>query len=189
MRPAQRAAHQRALRFVKTKRRQRRRGPGAIQPSERRFFTEGRGQGIDAEAMPGAAAQPQREPAVLRYAPLGDIQPGQDLDAGEQGVVQAAAEAGDFTQGAVDPATRPRAFGERLDVQVRRVAGNGAGDKFVERANGAGVFAPRSCPHGGERPGPGGIGRTDAAGGCVGSVVLHLRKGNACISQHMPGAV
>ncbi len=79
-----------------------------------------------------AAVEPDRDPAVLRQPPLGDVDVGHDLEPGDQRRLDAAGDLVDLVQHAVDAEPDPHVGRGRLQVQVGRAALDGLLDERVD---------------------------------------------------------
>ena len=81
------------------------------------------------------APRPQPRGAVLRQTPLGDVEVGDDLDAGNHGLRQHAGRRRHRPQQAVDPHANHKPGGKRLDVNVAGAQFDGFFEQIVDRAH------------------------------------------------------
>jgi hypothetical protein len=92
----------------------------------------GRRQCRDAE-VDGRAVHRDAGAAVLRPAPVGDIEARHDLDAGDERHARAARDLHDLPQHAVDAVAHDDAALDRLDVHVARPARDAVGQHHVDQ--------------------------------------------------------
>ena len=107
------------------------------QPHHRRLAVAG-GDDADAEIQ-FFFAHRDLDPAVLGAPSFGDVQLGENLDAGGDGAQQAAGRAIAFDQHAVDPVADADAILERLDVDVRSPQLNGFLDQQLHQPDDGGA--------------------------------------------------
>ena len=81
------------------------------------------------------AAHRQLDAAVLRQPPLGDVEPGHDLDARDHGGLQARRRRLDLVQHAVVPVAHPQPIGEGLEMDIRGVGLDRPRDQLVDEAD------------------------------------------------------
>ena len=113
------------------------------------------------------------EAAVLRDAPLGDIESAHDLDTGDDGALQILRHVEDGAHQAVDTHTHDHLSLARLKVDIARAFGDGALDDGVDEADGGGVVdrvVDLVC-------GEGEVLRLRVIAALAGSLPLHLLDG------------
>ena len=79
------------------------------------------------------AAHRQLDAAVLRQPALGDVEPRHDLDARDDGRLQARRRRLDFMQCAVIAVAHAQPVGKRLQVDVGRMSLDGARDQLIDQ--------------------------------------------------------
>ena len=94
-------------------------GARRIEDPDHDLLAEQRRQGADPE-VDRLVAELELHPAVLRHAPLGDVEPGDDLDARRQLVLDRERRLGDLAQLAVDAEADAVVVLVGLEVQVGR---------------------------------------------------------------------
>ena len=85
-------------------------------------------------------AELQLHPAVLRHAPLGDVEPGDDLDAGRELVLDGERRLGDLAQLAVDAKAHAIVVFVGLKVQVGRAQVDRVDQHLLQEADDRRVF-------------------------------------------------
>ena len=132
---------------------------GLVEQTQHRALAVRRGQRRDAH-VDGAAADAQRDAAVLRQPALGDVELGHDLQARDQRRVQRAVRLHHLAQRAVDAkAHRARAL-VGLDVDVAGAVLRRLGQQGVEHADDRRVVArPRAGPRSPAAPASSATGR------------------------------
>ena len=105
-----------------------------LQKAHHHAFAMARWQGRDAHinTPPGKG---ERDPAILRYAPLGNVEPGHHLQAGDERRRQMRRQADAFFQYAIKAEADRYAVLKRLDMDVGRPCPYGIGHKAVDEAD------------------------------------------------------
>src|SRR2546422_3929899 len=90
----------------------------SVQDAENALLPEEGGQDRHAEVDITFGTQLQFDPPVLREPPLGDVQPGHDLDAGDQRVLHLHGQVHHRLEIAIDPVPDPEHILIGFDVNV-----------------------------------------------------------------------
>ncbi len=112
--------------------------PAAIEQAQDRGFAARRRHGGDAHVEVAGPHLDAHAP-VLRLAVLGDVEPGQDLDARHERAGRGRARRRDDAQHAVDPHPDLHVAAERLDVDVAGPQRHGLVEDVVERPHHGGA--------------------------------------------------
>ena len=111
-----------------------------IQNTHHDLLAEQRRAGADAEVDGAILGQLHLDAAVLRDAPLGDVQPRHDLQSGRELLRELHRGLGDLLQHAVHAQAHAVDLLERLEMDVRRAAADRIEHDLVDEAHDGRVF-------------------------------------------------